>query len=109
MCLDSGKLDPTLEDVLVNMMGINSIVVNCGPVLTILPLVVPKVVEHQYHVYGEIVMDAEPMDGLLAINWLKVGAKPGEYDSFFYLYSDYHKETINELVIEGLTAPRNWI
>lgn len=83
------------------MMGINSIVLNCGPMLTIIPLIAPKTVKHQYHVYGEIVMDAEPMDGLLAINWLKIGAKPGEFESFFYLYEDYDKDLINDLFVSA--------
>lgn len=74
MCLDSGKVEPAIEDILVNMMGINSIVLNCGPILTILPFLNPCSVKNFYHVYGEIIMDSGTLDGLLAINWLKVGA-----------------------------------
>ena len=74
MCLDSGKVDPAIEDILVNMMGINSIVLNCGPILTILPFLDPNTVKNYFFLYGEIVMDSGTLDGLLAINWLKVGA-----------------------------------
>lgn len=51
-CLDSGKLDPVFEDIFVNMMGINSIVLNCAPLLTILPVLEPKTVKKCYHCYG---------------------------------------------------------
>lgn len=59
------------------MMGINSIVLNCGPLLTILPFLNPKSVKNHYHLYAEIIMDSGTLDGLLAINWLKVGAFVG--------------------------------
>ena len=46
-----------------------------GPFLTILPVICPQFVKYHHHVYAEIVRDAENVDGLMAINWLKVGAK----------------------------------
>ncbi len=39
------------------MLGINSIVINCGPLLTIVPFVQPKVVKNKHYVYAEIVRD----------------------------------------------------
>lgn len=62
-----------------------------GPILTIVPLIAPETVKHHIHVYAEIVRDGGDLDGLLAINWLKVGAKPGEFESYFYIYEDYEK------------------
>lgn len=38
-CIDSGNLDPLLEDIFANMLGINSIMLNIAPLLTILPLI----------------------------------------------------------------------
>lgn len=77
--IDSGNLDPLFQDLFSNILGINSIILNIAPLLTILPLIEPKTVLNKYHCYGEIIRDAGSIDGLLAINWLKIGALPGEY------------------------------
>lgn len=58
-CLDSGKLNKCFDEILVNMMGINSIVLNCGPILSVIPLLVPKTSPNVYHIYGGVAIDGD--------------------------------------------------
>jgi hypothetical protein len=44
------------------------------------------------------------MDGLLAVNWLKVGALAHQFENFFYMYEDYDKDTINEMLLKSFTT-----
>lgn len=70
-------LHPLLDEILQNLLSINSLVLQNGPLLTLLPIFAPKVVLNMYRVFGEIVRDGYDLDGLLAINWLKDGAQEG--------------------------------
>lgn len=83
------------------MMGINSIVLNCGPILTILPIIAPKCLKNAYHIYGEIVKDTGDMDGLLALNWIGNGFHP--YESYMYVYEEFDKDIVNDLFVSAFT------
>jgi hypothetical protein len=76
-CLNSGKLSKPINDIFQSIIEVKNEVINCGPILTVAPFLEPKTVKNKYFVYGEIVMDGEELNGLLAIDWLKIGAKKG--------------------------------
>jgi hypothetical protein len=41
------------------MKEVKNAVINCGPILTVVPFLDPKSVKHKYTVYGEIIRDGE--------------------------------------------------
>jgi hypothetical protein len=73
-CLSSSKLSKDISDIFIKMKQ-NKTVINCGPILTVVPFLEPKSVKMRYNVYGEVIREGEELNGLLAINWLKCNAK----------------------------------
>ena len=69
-----------------------------------MPVIAPKTVLKMYRVYAEVVRDGYDLDGLLVINWLKDGAKPGEYPDNLYIYAVLDEELIAKLVKDALLA-----
>ena len=61
-----------------------------------------------YRVYAEIVRDGYDLDGLMAINWLKDSAKPGEYPDNVYVYAIFDEELIGNLVKEAVLG-KKWL
>lgn len=88
------------------MLSINSIVLQNGPLLTVLPVFNNKTVHKMCKVYAEIIRDGYEMDGLMAINWLKDGAKPGEYPNNVYVYTDLDQEAI-EMTVKDAVLSKN--
>jgi|688.fasta_scaffold1267478_1 hypothetical protein len=81
------------------MMGINSIVLNCGPILSIIPLLNPKAITNVYHVFAQVVRDGDQLDGLLVINWIKSKEDMHLYDNYLYLYEGFDKPSVNQMLI----------
>ena len=79
-CLEyegESPLHPLFDAILQNLLSINSLILQNGPLLALLPVVANETVKKMFRVYAEIVRDGYDLDGLMAINWLKDSAKPG--------------------------------
>ena len=64
--------------------------VNMGPLLCIFPVLVLNTLKKYFNVYSEVCMEGRMIQGLLAINWFRIGLEDGDQKQNIKLCCEYN-------------------